>query len=331
MENKTHIPLVTGATGFIGGHLAERLVREGHNVRLLVRNAGKLAPALRGADIVTGDLCDKAALEKAVSGVDVIYHCAANVITWDRPEHYKTANVNGVENLLNVVARANPNIERFVHVSSVDVYDFPATPRDEACALHPCVFGYGESKRQGEAVVRKICAAHNIPYTILRPANVIGPKSQFIARIGKELKSGLMLKINGGRVNAGFIYVDHLVDYLLWAASSEKAAGETYNARDDYDVTWAEFIAAFRRAIKGRGLVVSLPFAVADIAAFFCALPHKIFRLRGEPLLHRLIVRIFGRTCGHSAEKIRADSGFAGKTSFDAVLERSVNWFLEQT
>lgn len=326
-----NIALVTGATGFIGGRLAERLAADGREVRLLVRNPQRLAPGLRGTpDILVGDLADEALLLRAVEGVSVIFHCAANVHTWDRWDAYYSANVSGVKNLLAAIAQARPPLKRLVHVSTVDVYGFPDEPADEQYPLSPSGFGYGDSKQIGESLVRERCDAAGLPYTILRPGNVIGPGSQFIVRIGAELKSGLMLTVAGGSANAGFVYIDNLVDYMLWAADSEKALGECYNVRDAYDATWADFVRAFRCGINGKGVVLDLPFWAADAAARALELAWRVALPGREPLLHRLLVRIFGRTCGHSAEKLREHSALRNLIGFDEAMEKSTRWFLEQ-
>jgi nucleoside-diphosphate-sugar epimerase len=329
-ESSGSVALVTGATGFIGGRLAERLVHQGVSVRLLVRDAKRLAPSLRGVkDVITGDLGDGRALGLAVRGAAVIYHCAANVSTWDTAEGYQAANILGVKNLLRAISQENPRLSRLVHVSTVDVYGFPKEPCNEQCKTTPSGFGYGDSKRLGEIMVRDFGAASGNPYTIIRPANVIGPGSPFIGRIGDALESGVMLTINGGRANAGFIYIDNLVDYLIWAADAGNAVGKCYNVRDQYDVDWATFLARFRKLIKGRGLVIDLPFGAANSVAQLIEAFYQEFLPSHEPLLHRLLVRLFGRTCGHSAEKIRADSGLKGRVGFDEAMERSIQWFLE--
>lgn len=322
--------LVTGATGFIGSHLALRLKKEGWKIRLLVRNPKALEASLQDADIIVGALSDSQALAQAVQGVDVIFHCAANVHTWDRYDAYYTTNVEGTRNLVEAIAGHNPKLSRFVHISTVDVYGFPVTPCNEDSPISVSDFGYGDTKCLGEIMVREFFSARDIAYTVIRPANVIGPRSQFIERIGKELRSGLMLKVDGGRCNAGLLYIDNLLDYLLWAAQAEQAANECYNVRDSYDVSWAEFVSYFRKAIGGRGLVLNLPFAVADYIARGMEAVYSVLVPAHEPLLHRLIVRIFGRTCGHNADKIRGSSGFNSKVSFEEAMQISINWFKSQ-
>ncbi|EQD32494.1 NAD-dependent epimerase/dehydratase, partial [mine drainage metagenome] len=173
----------------------------------------------------------------------------------------------------------------------------------------------GRSKWQGEQIVREQCRGAGVPFTILRPGNVIGPGSQFITRMGKELRRGVLMTLDGGQVHAGLLYVDNLVDYLLWAAKSPQALGECFNVRDPGEVTWGQFIQDFKRALNGRGWVIDLPFAVADGLAHLSA--GVLGRLLpGEPLLHPLLVRLFGRTCGHSIRKIQTASGFVGAVPY---------------
>jgi len=325
--------LVTGATGFIGGRLAQRLISAGWAVRLLARNPERLADSLRHeADVIVADLGDAAAVARAVEGVSVVFHCAANVRTWDRWGEYKRVNVDGVRTLLGGLTALGPRAPRLVHVSTVDVYGYPVGPCTEEVPTAGGGFGYGESKLLGEQLVRDTCAASGIPYTIVRPANVIGPGSQFIARIGAELQSGVMLLVDGGRANAGFIYLDNLVDDLIWAATAPRAIGQCYNVRDPYDITWAELIERFRHAINGKGIVLNLPFYAADAVAHALAGVHRVLCPAREPLLHPLIVRMFGRTCGHSAQKLYCDRNDDGRerVGFDEALDCSIRWFLGQ-
>lgn len=321
--------LVTGATGFLGSRLAEILIADGEAVRLFVRDRGRLCAGLATHnDIVAGDLSDPAVLRRAVEGVDVIFHCAANVKTWDAPEAYRAANVDGVRNLLDAVRTHCSSLKRLVHVSTVDVYGFPDDPCSEDGPLNGAGFGYGETKLAGEQIVREFGELHGIPFTILRPANIMGPRSPFISGIGGRLRRGAMLKIDGGAANAGVTDIDNLVAYLHWAASAPVARGETYNVRDDYDVSWSEVLRQLRARLDGRGIVVNLPFPVADGIARLLEGVHRRFCPTREPTLHRQLVRMFGRTCGHPADKIRAHSGISPAIGFDECMARSAAWLL---
>ncbi|MDR3569719.1 MAG: NAD(P)-dependent oxidoreductase [Syntrophobacteraceae bacterium] len=326
--NTPESALITGATGFVGSHLAKRLSGKGCSVGLLVRDPDRLDTSLRReCEVIRGDLFDPAALARAVRGRQAIFHCAANTATWGRWDDYFAANVGGLQNLLEAIARENRTLFRLVHLSTADVYGFPQSPCNEQGKISGKGFFYGETKIMGEELVRAFGRKYGFAYTIFRPANIIGPRSQFIVRIGKELQSGVMLLIDGGRANGGFTYIDTLVDYLLWSWSAEKSLNECYNVRSNYDINWSQFIERFQRGIGGRGIVVDLPFAIADRAARMFEAAHRVVAPSREPLLHRLIVRIFGRTCGHSAAKLLAHSGVMEKTGFNEAMERSIAWY----
>jgi len=323
--------LVTGATGFIGNRLAETLVESGQAVRLLVRDKHCLSDVLRlSGEVVVGHLGDMEALKAATINTKTIYHCAANVSTWGSWESYYQANVQGVENLLNAITSVNGELPRLIHLSSVDVYGFPLEPCDETAPLADSGYPYGKSKILGEELIRRHGRTFGLPYTIFRPCNVVGPGSQFIERIGKKLQRGTMATVGGGQANAGLIYIDNLVDFMLRAASSPHTVGECYNIRDDYDVSWKIFLDSFRQRIDGKGRVVDLPFSVAEAIAAFSETVHKGLPFDKEPLLHGLIVRIFGRTCGHSPQKVIDACGSATTIGFDEAMDRSCQWFLDR-
>jgi nucleoside-diphosphate-sugar epimerase len=322
--------LITGATGFIGGQLAERLIGGGVRPRLLVRDPARLKPEIRAAaDLVVGDLADLAALRLAVRNIGTLFHCAANVRTWDRWENYLTTNVDGMRRLLQAMEHEGVPRGRFVHLSSVDVYGFPPLSCHEKAPAEGGAFGYGRSKALGERELREGAERLNLSYVIFRPANVIGPHSQFVRRIGDELRSGLMLKIDHGRADFGFLYIDNLLDCMLWAATASAAEHECFNVSDPEPVSWARFIADLRTGIGGRGVVLDLPYALADALAVMFETPWRILRLQREPLLHRLLVRIFGRTCGHDTRRLAAAGAPLGGVGYAEAMRRSVNWYRE--
>ncbi len=324
--------LVTGASGFIGRHLALRLLRQGRPLRLLVRDAQRLDPELRGgAEVLHGDLRDPASLAPAVRDCAALFHCAGNVATWDRWPAYREANVDGVANLLRAVATAGGAAPaRIVHLSTVDVYGYPRRPADERAPCDGGAFGYGRSKAQGEALLRERASAMGLSWCVLRPTNVMGPHSPFIERIGAELQRGLMLLVDGGRADCGFLYVDNLVDCMLWAETSPEAHQAVFNVRDPASVSWRRFVHDLRSGIDGQGHVLVLPQVLAEAGAQLLQGAHRLLRLRGEPLLHPLLVRMFGRTCGHDIARLRQAGAPLGAVPYEQAMQRSREWFLQR-
>lgn len=322
--------LITGATGFVGSHLLTRLMQDGWKVRTLVRDTTKRSTsAAEMPEIVVGDLSNPEILATAVRDVDTVFHCAANVATWASDANYTEVNALGAERLLTAIIQNNRSVKHIVHLSTVDVYRFPKTPANEQTPLGCEQFGYGRSKLQGEITLARRAHDEGIPLTVIRPCNIIGPRSQFIARIGSALSSGVMLTVDGGKQHAGLLSVDNLIDCMIWAATTDISKGQTYNLRDPAEITWADFISLFRTEIKGNGLVVNLPFSVADPIAHALSFINNTFMPNVEPLLHPLIVRIFGRTCGHSIEKIRAHGAPVGRQDTLLALEQAIRWYRE--
>ncbi len=326
--NQQELILITGATGFIGNHLARDLVARGCRLRLFVRSRELLTSSLQDhCEIVLGDLGDPDAVQRAVSGVSVIFHCAANVSTWDSEENYFAANVHGTACLLAAVIRQGVSLSRFVHVSSMDVYGFPEQPCDESVKLNSR-FGYGRSKVEGEAIVRSMCEEAQIPFVILRPGNVIGPGSQFIDRIGTALQTGVMALIDGGKIHAGLLSIDNLLEVMHWSATAPAAINECFNVRNPEAMSWRTFTDQFREAIRGRGVIISMPYRLAILSGQLIGSVSGRLMPSQEPLWHLLLVNIFGRTCGHQIAKLQSAKGSVGDVTLEQCLKQSFDWYL---
>lgn len=322
--------LVTGATGFVGGCLVRRLLEEGAVVSVLVRHAERLPSDLAArCRVVLGDLQNTQALTMALCDAAYVFHCAANVATWGRWQDYATANVQGVHALLTALETHGKSLRRLVHVSTLDVYGFPERPADEATPMRVLPFGYGESKRIGDLAVQERCMRAGVSFTVLRPGNIVGPGSPFVSRIGEALRSGCMLTVNGGHTHAGLLDVDNLVDVLLWAGTSLEAHQQVYNVRDPWNTCWIDYVHDLQRGLNVRGRVIDLSYNVAHLLAHICAAPFSWANLRHEPVLHPLIVQIFGRTCGHSIEKLLSHGARVGRLNYSQSLHRSLEWFSE--
>lgn len=322
---------MTGASGFVGRHLAARLLAEGARVSVLARDVSRLDARLaRECTVVRGDLLDKAALQQMLRGASHVFHCAADVATWGRWDSYRRANIDGVRVLLDALAASGGAPRRLVHVSTLDVYGFPAEPASEDALLAPVPYHYGESKRQADLLVQQQCPALGMSHVVLRPGNIVGPGSPFVSRIGAALRSGPMLSIDGGRHHAGLVDVQNLLDVLLWAGLSRHAHGQVYNVRDPWEVCWGDYLRDFRQGSGLKGRVLDLDYRTAMLLASAACAPYRWLGLRREPLLHPLIVQIFGRTCGHAIGKLRDHGAPTGRVDYAASMRASLVWLALQ-
>jgi nucleoside-diphosphate-sugar epimerase len=318
--------LVTGASGFLGGHLAEALVAEGEEVYVLARATSSMAHlAHLPVRPVVADLNDIAGLRRAVAPVTRIFHCAACSTDWAPWSTYFSANVTGTENLLQ--AAAAPRLERFVHVSTTDVYGYPATPCDETQPTVDAGLPYNQTKRLGELAVWKAYEESGLPITIVRPATIYGPRGKdFTIEIAVLLRQRLMATIDGGRARGGFAHVCNVVDAMLQASVSRNTVGQAYNLADGTNASWSEYLRLYAQGLGYPGPWIDLSFGNAlGLAKVFEGL-HSALKLPGRPLLTRHAVQLLGIDQEFPVDKARRDFGFSPAVSLEEGIARSVSW-----
>ncbi len=319
--------LVTGVTGFLGGRLAQVLAARGETVRALVRPGGDLSH-LAGfrMEVVPGDLGDAQALARAVRGVTHIYHCAACSTDWAPWQVFYEANVAGVRNLLQAAAGVK-GLERFLHVSTTDVYGYPHEPCDESHPLTDVGLPYNRTKCQGEECVWDASGRLALPVTVVRPATIYGPRGKaFGSDIARLIRQGLMAVIDGGRAPGGFCYVDNAVDAILRAAGTPKTVGRAYNVADGTGQTWRSYVDALADGLGERRPWIDLPSAIAFPLARTFEAPHQYLGVPGRPLLTRHAALLLSRNQEFPIERARRDFGFSPAVGFEEGIARTVEW-----
>ncbi len=320
--------LITGASGFIGGHLVERLVSEGMQVRILARSTSRLHH-LQGLPIETiyGGLDDRDILQKAVSGIQIIYHSAALSADWGTPEMFHKANVEGVQNIVDAALKGD-KLERFVHISTTDVYGYPVQPGDETYPITGIPgLPYNISKGKGEQIVWDAWHSHKLPITIIRPVSVYGPRgTEFTQKIGEHIQRGTMAVFGGGRTHAGLLYIDNGVDLIVKAATAPNAIGQAFNLRDDIDTTWREYVDAFASYLGKPKPRLNFPVPVALTLARLMQFTYRQLHIQNDPPLTRHAILIFCRNQGYRIDKIKHELGFQTKIGLEEGLEKSVTW-----
>jgi len=253
--------LVTGATGFVGSHLVEALRRRGEDVTALVRTPAKAAALARlGVRQVQGGLLDAGALARAVEGQDVVYHVAGAVAARDEAEFLR---INR-EGTARVTAAAEAaGVGRLVLVSSMAAGG-PAErgrPRTGEEADRP-VTAYGRSKLAAEAVVR----AGRVPWTIVRPPMVYGPRDREVLRLFRLARGGIAPVFGSGEQELTALHGADLAQAMLAVAASPAAAGRLYYVCHPEVFTSAELVRAVARAVGRPVRVVRVPLALGRAA-----------------------------------------------------------------
>lgn len=319
--------LVTGAGGFIGGHLARRLAARGHRVRVLIREGSDRSSFGDAADdVVVGSLNDPESLDRAVDGVTHVYNCAGMSADWGPWEDFRRANVDGPKNVVEAAHRAG-TVRRVLHLSTTDVYGYPKVPCDENTRPRDIGLPYNRSKVLGERAVWSAAYHTGVPVTVIRPVSVYGPGSKdFVIEIGNLLVQKQMVYIRRGEVPAGLLYVDNAVDGIIAAANAEETAGKTYNLRDFESTTWREYISALADGMGVKPPGMSLPTPVATAVATVSEKLYGALRISARPVLTRHAVHLFDRDQSYGIDRAQEDFGFKSEVDFAEGMRRTLAW-----
>jgi len=323
--------LVTGASGFIGGHLARRLTEEGYQVRCLVRASSDTGLLDKlDVEIATGDLTSAASLARATEGCRYVFHCGALVSDWAAPKEIARVNVEGTRKLLK--ASVDAQVRRFIHFSSTDVYGYPGGAAiDETHVGTRFRNWYAQTKLDAEAEVRAVEKADGLDAVIMRPATVYGPRSvDVIGAIARAIRDGNMVLVGGGRAIAGLCYVDNLMDAAVLALHHEAARGQAFNATDGLDITWKEFTDGLAEGLGYSQVRWSLPYWLASGTAFSVEHAYRLWLkstgLTTRPLLSRQAVHVMGKDQDFSNRKARELLHWEPTTDYATGLAATVAW-----
>lgn len=253
--------LVTGATGFVGRHVAEALLRRGEELTLLVRSPDRARDlAGRGARLVSGDLADRPALAAACEGQDVVYHVAGVTAARDEAGFF-AVNRDGTARLVEAAGAAGPS--RMVLVSSLAAAG-PSPPGARLSGGEPPapITAYGRSKLAQEEVVR----TGPLPWTIVRPPAVYGPHDVALLKVFKAVRLGVAPVFGDGTQPVSLVFGPDLGEAIAAAGASPTAAGGVFYACHPQILTTAD-LARTVAAASGRSItVVRLPRWTVEVA-----------------------------------------------------------------
>jgi dihydroflavonol-4-reductase len=319
--------LVTGATGFTGGHLARALAAAGHDVSALVRDrAGEPAADLVRAGITTvsGDLRDPSTLTAATAGVEVVYHLAAIYRQAGVPADTYRA-VNAVGSQLVVEAASRAGARRVVHCSTVGVHgDVERPPANEDAPLKPGDI-YQETKLEGERLAQAAGARLGIEVTVARPSGIYGPGDRRLLRLFRGVARRRWFTLGSGEIYYHLTYIDDLVDGFRLLGEHSAAANRTYILAGG-EVTTLNALVGL--VAEGAGVPVPTrhlpvwPFWVAGALCETVCVP-----LRIEPPIFRRRVDFFTKSRAFDIARARADVGFAPRVGLRDGIRRTLEWY----
>jgi nucleoside-diphosphate-sugar epimerase len=314
--------LVTGATGFVGGHLTAALRKQGHTVRALVRTATDSQPlAAAGGEVMHGDVRDADVVRRACRGMDAVCHTAAMVAPWGRFESFHAVNVIGTQNVLD--ACRTESVHRLVFISSSSVIFDGRDQRDvgeDTPYPHRFLSHYASTKKLAEEVVR---AASDTETVVLRPCSIFGPGDRTLApRLLEASRRGELMQIGRGDNVVDLVYIDNVTSAIQSALQTRKGVGKVYAITNGEPVRIWELIPTLlrRMGINDRLRRIPLPVALglASIMERHATVTNR------EPLLTRFTAATLARTQICSIRAARRDLEYTPNISIDEGLNRTL-------
>jgi dihydroflavonol-4-reductase len=320
--------LVTGATGFTGSQLARELVRRGHQVTALVRSPGR-ADALRsgGVELVPGDLTERASLQAAVRGAQVVYNVAAAYRQAAIPgSEYRAVNVEGVRALVEAAGEAG--VARVVHCSTVGVHgDIEYPPANENAPLRPGDV-YQRSKLEGEQEGRRAAARAGIEFTVARPTGIYGPGDRRLLKLFRGVARRHFITLGSGEIFYHLTYVTDVAEGLRLCGETPQAAGGTYIIGGGEVTTLNELVEMIAREAGVAPATWHLPVWPVWVAGALCEA--VCVPLRIEPPLYRRRVDFFTKSRAFDISRARAELGYVPAVSLQEGIRRTLAGYRER-
>lgn len=316
--------LITGATGFIGTHLVEKNLKIGNKITILARHGNPKAKKYesKGINIVYGDIRDYKSVEKAVSGVDIVFHLASLVSDWGTMKLFKEINIKGTRNICK--ASLKYNISRFVEVSTNDVFG------QKKNVIINETFDYvywNEPYPDTKIEALKITWEYHkkgLPVTMVYPCWGFGPgDTTFVPLIADAIKKEqwLFWKKN---VIIWTVYIDNLIDLLMVISEHPKAVGEGFLIHDGEPIIFQKFSKKIAESINAKVPKTHIPYWSAYTIAWIMELIWKIMKKKKRPLLTTYTVKNLALKLNFSIKKAESLLGWTPIVKFQDGFDKTM-------
>jgi 2-alkyl-3-oxoalkanoate reductase len=320
--------LITGATGFIGSHLAELLCDRGWSVRALVRATSDTALLERlGVELARGDVRDMNSIAAAIEGREIIFHAAALVGEWGVPQDFFDINVKGMKNLID--AADATGVRRVIDVSTIGVHGLEDLKREtEDCPYRKSGFLYSDTKLEAEQLVWEAHAQGRIVATTIRPAMVWGPRDPaFLTKIIDLLERKKFIYFDGGRHIAGLAHVRNVCDAIIRAAETEAAVGKAFIVTDDCETTYRQIVEKLCDELGLKRPRFGISYSNAKRLAILSEGYYRRINSKKTPMITKMGAACVGKDISFDVSRAKKILGYIPKYRFPESLPEFLNWY----
>lgn len=325
MEQLSGIQLITGAGGFVGGHLVAHLRARGARVRAMVRSeaAAKLLEGL-GIECVVADMTDPDSLRKAVQGVNGIFHIAAAFRQAGVPDrYYEDVNVAGTRELIRVASRAG--VRRFVHCSTVGVLgDVRNPPGDENTPYNPGDI-YQVSKMEGEKIALEHAGKDGMEIVVIRPAMIYGPGDLRTLKLFRAISRRRFFYVGAGEASVHFVDVRDLARAFELAMVTPGISGRTYIIGGETSLKLRDLAEIIASELGVSPPWLRLPVVPLQLLGTICEAVCKPFGI--EPPIFRRRVDFFTKNRHFCCDKAARELGFKPQQSLRQEVRDIIDWY----
>ncbi len=324
--------LITGANGFIGSHLVEKLIDGGHQVRTLIlkgTDESNLDVVQDKIEKIYADITKPETLTSICDQIDVVVHLAALLSDWGPDKIFMKVNYEGTKHVLDAAIKAR--VKRFVFMSSLTVHGFKNfIEAGEETPYEP----YNAYARSKKAVEDLLNATEEVETVIIRPGFVIfGPKDRlFSLEAYERVENGKLYgTIGKGRALTCYSYVENLVDGIILVSTHQSAGNQTYIITDGPIIPWSEFnekmFAPLEADLNKKAKFSSVPYRVAYVFVGLLEGIYKLFRRKKGPILTLYRIKIESKNLSFVNKKIVRELGYEAKVDLEEAFKRTYQWY----
>ena len=319
--------LVTGAGGFTGRNLCDRLSDEGAHVVAFLRKNGSTPKLKSGTDVFTGDLTDRADCERAAEGVDTIFHVAAQFRAVNvTDDDLKRVHVDATEHLIHAAKKSG--CRRFVHTSTIGVHgSIKNGPGDEDTEFAPGDT-YQSTKLEGELRGIALAKEIGVDLAVVRPCAIYGPGDRRFVKLVKPIKKRRFVMIGSGEARYHFVHIDDLVAGYLLAGEKDTAVGQTFLIGGEEAPTLNEIAAEIATILNVPAPKLKVPLAPVYAAGWLCERAAALLNV--EPILHRRRIKFFTNNRDFSIAKAKQLLGYQPQVDLRTGLSELIECYRQE-